>query len=75
MEEGDDFGTWFQRAKSTSWQGGVAARGQHCGEGRRLTVHIFNHKQRQRANWECGGTLHPQSPPSTACFFQQSCPS
>lgn len=41
MEEADDFGAWFQRDKGTSWQGGVAARGQHCGEGRRLTVHIF----------------------------------
>lgn len=52
MEEGDDFGAWFQRDKSTSWQGGVAARGRPCSEGRRLTVHIFNHKQQAESKLE-----------------------
>lgn len=75
MEEADDFGACFQRDKGTSWQGGMAARGQHCGEGRRLTVHIFNHKQQAESKLRGRrdyGTIHSQSPPSTACFFQQS---
>lgn len=55
MEEADDFGACFQRDKGTSWQGGMAARGQHCGEGRRLTVHIFNHKQQAESKQSAAG--------------------
>lgn len=54
MEEGVDFGTWFQRNKSTSWQGSMIARGKHGGKGRRLGIHVVSHKQQAESKLEVG---------------------
>lgn len=67
------FGLQFQRDKSPSWQGGMAASGWCAGRSRKLTDLILNCKQEvERMNWKWGEAMNSQSLPPSDVLLPES---